>query len=84
MFITIAYLLGCVIMLIGIISLVVVSVKSNENFPVELNDLILCLALIGASWFGMVIGLVATFDNCPIWHVTLFTIGKKKGGATGQ
>lgn len=80
----IIYLLGCVAMLISIIWLVVISVKSSGSFAVELCDLILCLALIGASWFGFVIGLVAMSDKLPMWHVILFTIGKKKGGAEGQ
>ena len=75
----IIYLTGCVIMAIIMVSLAVGALKKDGYLHVELGELILVLALTGASWFGIVIAIIACTEKMRVWNVVLFTLkGKKK------
>ena len=78
------YLTGCVIMAIIWLCLAFGAIRKDGYLHVELGELVLVLALTGASWFGIVTAIIAITEKMKVWNIVLFTLkGKKKDESKG-
>ena len=71
----IAYLVGCVIVLLMWMGLIIHTDKQEE---INLGELLLMLSLILASWAGLIVALVAILQDLKVMKVVVFRIKKRK------
>lgn len=71
----IAYLVGCVIVLLIWVWLII---HNHTQEEIDLGELLLMLALILASWPGLIVALVAILQDLKVMKVVVFRIKKRK------
>lgn len=71
----IAYLVGCVIVLLIWVWLII---HTHTQEEIDLGELLLMLALILASWTGLIVALVAILQDLKVMKVVVFRIKKRK------
>lgn len=71
----IAYLVGCVIVLLIWVWLIIHTRTQEE---IDLGELLLMLALILASWAGLIVALVAILQDLKVMKVVVFRIKKRE------
>ncbi len=71
----IAYLVGCVIVLLIWVWLII---HNHTQEEINLGELLLMLALILASWPGLIVALVAILEDLKVMKVVVFRIKKRE------
>ena len=77
------YFIGLAATLIVLIILGCSAYKKDGKLGISVGEFLMILSLIGASWFGLTILLLASFQNMLWWNISLFTLKRKnKDGET--
>jgi len=79
----ILYFIGLAATLIVLIILGCSAYKKDGKLGISVGEFLMILSLIGASWFGLTILLLASFQEQLWWNISLFTLKRKnKDGET--
>ena len=77
------YFIGLAVTLIVLIILGCIVYKKDGKLGISVGEFLMILSLIGSSWFGLVILLLASFQDMLWWNISLFTLKRKnKDGET--
>lgn len=71
------YFIGMAVTLIVLIILGCSAYKKDGKLGISVGEFLMILSLIGASWFGLAILLLASFQNMLWWNISLFTLKRK-------
>jgi cadmium resistance protein CadD (predicted permease) len=73
----IIYFIGLTATLIVLIILGCSAYKKDGKLGISVGEFLMILSLIGASWFGLTILLLASFQDMLWWNISLFTLKRK-------
>ena len=80
----ILYFIGLAATLIVLIILGCSAYKKDGKLGISVGEFLTILSLIGASWFGLAILLLASFQNMLWWNISLFTLKRKNKDVEAQ